>query len=125
MTVLVEPLLIAWFGHDLKVDATTETPPHLEEKIPLVQVVRISGADDGFRLDRPLVDVDVFAATRLAAAQLADQARASLRRLRWHGVFGGAVVTDVATVTGPRWLPYDNTAVRRYGATYRLAVHPA
>ncbi|MEE2055831.1 hypothetical protein [Nocardiopsis tropica] len=127
MSVLVEPLLIAWLTQDLnpQVEVTTETPPYLEERVPLLQVARIYGHDDGFRLDRPAVDVTAFAADRLAAARLAGRARDSVLRLWRHGAFAGAVVTDVAISTAPRWLPYDNTAVRRYAATYQITTHPA
>jgi hypothetical protein len=122
---LIEPLLIAWLRADLGLDARTETPAQLETRIPLVQLARISGGDDTFRLDYPVVDVDAFAADRLSAATLAENVRASLMRLQWHGVFQQAVVTDVVARIRPRWLPYDNAAVRRYGATYAFAVHDA
>lgn len=122
---LVEPLLIAWLDHDLALDTRTETPDDLQDRLPMARVMRIGGGDDTFRLDHPAVDIDVFHTTRLSAARLADQVRESLYRLQRHGAFGAAVVTEVATRAGPRWLPYDNTSLRRYGATYRLAVHDA
>lgn len=127
MSVLVEPLLIAWLSQDLSpsVPVTTETPPDLEQAVPLVQVARITGDDDAFRLDYPTVDVTAWAADRLAAARLADQVRDSIIRLWRHGAFQDAVVTSVDIRPAPRWLPYDNTQVRRYQATYHLVTHPA
>lgn len=127
MSVLVEPLLIAWLSQDLtpSVPVTTETPPELEKQVPLVQVSRIAGPDDGFRLDSPLVDFTSFEEDRLAAARLAQAVQESLIRLWRHGAFRGAVVTDVSITIAPRWLPYDNTAVRRYASTCALTVHPA
>lgn len=127
MSVLVEPLLVAWLTQDIPglAGVAPETPPSLETKLPFVQVSRLTGPDDGFRLDYPSVDVTAWAPTRLAAAQLAEQVRESILRLWRHGVYRGAVVTDVEIRPGPRWLPYDNTAVRRYQATYHLTTHPA
>lgn len=125
MSVLIEPLLIAWLTQDLTVEVTTETPPNLEARVPLIQVARIYGHDDGYRLDHPAVDVTAFATDRLTAARLAGRARESLLRLWRHGAFQEAVVTDVTISTAPRWLPYDNLAVRRYVATYHLTTHPA
>lgn len=124
----MEPLLIAWLSQDLSpsVPVTTETPPELEQAVPLVQVARIFGDDDAFRLDYPGVDVTAWASDRLAAARLADRVRDSIIRLwRHQGAFNGAVVTSVEIRPGPRWLPYDNTQVRRYQATYHLVTHPA
>ncbi|MGW9637436.1 hypothetical protein [Nocardiopsis alba] len=125
MSVLIEPLLIAWLSQDLSVTVTTETPPSLEARVPLVQVARISGSDDGYRLDHPIVDVTAWASDRLAAARLAGQVRDSMIRLWRHGEYQGAVVTDVEIRPAARWVPYDNTAVRRYAATYHLTTHPA
>ena len=70
----IEAVLIAWLEDTIEdVRASTETPPDLDDQLPWLQVRRISGPYDGYRIDRPTVDVDTFAATGPAAAALALQ----------------------------------------------------
>lgn len=122
----VEALVTSWI--EANIDGTramSETPNNLDELLPVARVRRIGGTYDGFRIDRATVDIDYFDASR-------DQAAAGALHLQWalHNLFdrarhGDAVVCRVETLTGPRPLPYDNTFLRRFGATYRITVHPA
>ncbi|MFJ5070252.1 hypothetical protein ACIQC7_27965 [Kitasatospora sp. NPDC088556] len=120
-----EAVLVAFLTADLAGPVvTTETDNDLQDHLPLVQVRRAGGGDDGFRLDRALVDVDVYAASRADASALARQIRtALLSRLR-GSVQPTAVVGLVATVSAPAWRPYENTGLRRVGATYEIYLHP-
>lgn len=100
----------------------TELPANMLDVLPVVQVERVSGGDDTFRVDSPVVDVSAYAATRGDAASVAESVRAALLSVLGVQV-PGTVVTGVRTTTGPRWLAYDDTNVRRYQATYQIFLH--
>lgn len=125
-SVDVEVEVIGWLQPQVgdSVVVRDELDNDLLNELPTVQVQRVAGDDDGFRLDRALVDVDVYAATRSEAADLSAQIRGwLLTELRGsttaHAVFG-----MVRTVSAPSWRPYENTALRRIGATYEIFFHP-
>lgn len=122
----IEALLVTWLEETIEdVRASTETPPDLQDRLPWLQVVRIGGPYDGFRLDQPTVDIAAFDSTGPAASALAAHVQVLLHEQLARAKTGTAVVTRVETVTGPHWVPYDNPGLRRYEATYRLTVHPA
>lgn len=103
---------------------TTELGNDLLNELPVVQVQRAGGDDDGFRLDRPLVDVDVYAASRLDAAAMSEQIRAYILRVLRGSTTAGAVIGRTGTVSAPSPRPYENTGLRRNGATYEIYLHP-
>lgn len=122
----IEAVVIAWLEDTIEdVRASTETPPDLDDQLPWLQVVRIGGPYDGFRIDRPGVDIDTFAADGPTAAALALQVQQLLHDQLARSTTGMTVFSHVETVTGPHWLPYDNPRMRRYGSSYRFAIHPA
>ncbi|MGW4422508.1 hypothetical protein [Streptosporangium sp. NPDC004631] len=122
----VEALLTSWIEANVdNLRSMSETPADLDALVPVAKVRRIGGPYDGFRLDRATVDVDVFDATRDGASAAALHVQWALHNLLARNKAGDAVVTRVETLTGPRPLPYDNTGLRRFGATYRITVHPA
>lgn len=101
-----------------------ELDNRLLEELPTVQIEVVGGSDDGFRLDRALVDVNVYAATRAEAIALAAVV---------HGLYltelRGSKATDavfgmVRTLSRPAVRPYENTSLRRVGATYEMFCHP-
>lgn len=102
-----------------------ELDNNLANELPTIQVERLpAGDDDTFRLDRALVDIDVYAATRAQAISLAAQVRGwmltDLPSIRTTtAVFG-----RVSTISAPGIRPYENTALRRVGATYQVYSHP-
>ncbi|MEU5976389.1 hypothetical protein [Streptomyces sp. NPDC047315] len=103
----------------------TELPENLLDVLPVVQVQRVpGGGDDGYRLDRALVDVDVYAPTRLLASQIAQQVRNELVVLLRGATTTRAVFGRVSTVAAPAWRPYENPGLRRSGATYEMFFHP-
>ncbi|MGW7350944.1 hypothetical protein [Streptomyces sp. NPDC054784] len=126
-SVDVELELIGWLqarlGDDVWVRA--ETDNHLAEQLPTVQVQRLpAGGDDGVRLDRALVDVDVYAATRGEAIALAATVRALLLIQLRGSKTANAVWGRISSEPPPAIRPYENTALRRCGATYQMYVHP-
>jgi hypothetical protein len=116
----VERLLVAYLGSTLSVRAVTDLPSNLGDLLPLVQVTRMGGADLQPTLDRPVVDIDCYATDRVGAYDLAQQVRDLLRLVLPGQLVDGVLVARVDTVGGPSWRPYDNTSLRRFGASYQL-----
>lgn len=124
-SVDAEVELIAWLQARVP-DGTVvrdELDNDLLGELPTVTVQRVAGDDDGYRLDRALVDVDVYAPTRGAAADLSALIRAMLLTALRGSVTDTAVFGMVRTVSAPSWRPYENTALRRSGATYEIFFH--
>ncbi|KOU30225.1 hypothetical protein ADK53_28855 [Streptomyces sp. WM6373] len=126
-SVDVELLVIQWLQGQLgsSVVVRDELDNNLLDELPTVQVQRLpAGDDDGFRLDRALVDIDVYAATKGDATNLAAEIRGLLLAELPGSQTGGAVVGRVRTEAAPGVRPYENTGLRRIGATYSLYSHP-
>lgn len=124
----VEVELVAWLIAELGpgVKVCTELPANLDQVLPAVRVQRITGAEDADgKLDHPVVDVDVFAADRGAASQLANQVRDLIRYSLRNTVTAASVFGAPTTNVGPRWLPDDNTSLRRFHARYQIPFHTA
>jgi hypothetical protein len=98
----------------------TKTPATIAGTV--IRVHRISGAARNIRVDRPIVDVDVFAADDATASSTARNAQSVLLSLAGTTVLNG-VIQRVSVVNGPRWLPEDNPNLTRYGATYEVMIH--
>lgn len=97
----------------------------LLNELPTIQINQIPGGDDdGIRLGRMLVDIDVYAATRVDAITLArDVHQWVTGELR--GSHGPTVVFGrTGALTLPAIRPYENTSLRRVGATYEIFCHP-
>lgn len=120
----VEAELVAWMTAAVQVRHLTDLPANLTDALPLNQLQRVGGDDDGLRLDRALISVDSFAATRQAAWQLARETRHQLLVNLRGAKTANAVFSRVATIAAPAWRPYENTALRRVGATYEIYCHP-
>ncbi|WP_372344751.1 hypothetical protein [Streptomyces sp. KL116D] len=120
----VEAELAAWLRGKLGVRVLTDLPANLGDVLPVVQIQRVGGTDDSFRLDRAFVDVDTYAATRQAASQLLSSARALLLSELRGAVTDVAVFTAARTITAPAWRPYENQSLRRFGATFEVFLHP-
>lgn len=123
-SVDIEIELVAWLGAELQVRVLTELPATLTDILPVLLVQRVGGDDDTFRLDRALVDVDAYAATRAEAAALAGSARGRLVAALRGTSTDSAVFGRVSTVQAPAWRPYENPGLRRIGATYEIYFHP-
>ena len=101
----------------------TELPADLGSVVPVIQVTRFGGSDDALTLDAANIDVDTFADTRDASRALAEQVRAAMRLHLPGYADNGAAVQSVTTISAPRWVPYDNTSLRRFVASYRITIH--
>lgn len=119
-----EVMVIGWL-RDRGMDARDELDNDLLDELPVVRVNRIpGGGDDGFRLDQAFMDIDVFAATSDAASALSREIRRLfLAELRGSEITE-AVIGAVTTVSPPARRPYENTGLRRHGATYSIYFHP-
>lgn len=102
-----------------------ELDNNLLDELPTIQIRQIpAGDDDGFRLARMLVDMDVYAATRADAITLARAVHAWATG-ELPGSSGASVVFGrVGALSLPAERPYTNTALRRVGATYQFFCHP-
>jgi hypothetical protein len=114
--------LRAFLGGDVVV--RDELDNNLASELPTVQVQVAGGSDDGIRLDRPFVDIDVYHRTRGEAIALAATIRGwVLTQLRGSAT-QNAVFGRTGTISRPAIRPYENTELRRVGATYEIYCHP-
>ncbi|MEU1663552.1 hypothetical protein ABZ547_08050 [Streptomyces sparsogenes] len=120
----VELELIGWTQARVDAVVRDELDNSLLDELPTVQIEAVGGDDDGFRLDRALVDVNVYAATRAEAIALAVTVHGLyLTQLRGSKTTN-AVFGMVRALSRPAVRPYENTALRRVGATYEIYSHP-
>jgi hypothetical protein len=102
-----------------------ELDNNLLNELPTIQIQQIPGGDDdGLRLSRPLVDIDVYAATRADAVALAREVHEWVTRELRGSTSATAVIGLTKGLTLPAPRPYENTALRRVGATYEIFCHP-
>lgn len=125
----VEDVLVAYLAERLPaLRVCTELPATLEQDLPVLQVLRVSGAIATRIHDRAFVDVNAYQATAIDASALARQAEAVLLSAVNATVTAdgaSAVLGNVGSVVRPRKLPYPNTNLRLYGATYSIKLRPA
>ncbi|MCX4816775.1 hypothetical protein OG601_47505 [Streptomyces sp. NBC_01239] len=102
-----------------------ELDNNLLNELPTIRFQQVpAGSDDGVRLARFLVDMDVFAGSRADAITLGRLVHGWLTGAL-PGSFGEtAVFGRVAALTLPGPRDYENTALRRVGATYEIFCHP-
>lgn len=117
----IELFLISWLQPQMPgIRWCTELPAAISQTT--VHVTRIAGANRSLRVDRPVVDIDVFALDHATSVSVALGIQALLKTAR-NVVTPLGVLQSVNTVNGPRWLPEINPALRRRSATYELYVH--
>lgn len=116
----VELLVRSYLAGILPGRVVTRLPGNLEEVVPVTRIMRGPGGDDGVT-DEPMLDVETFAGDRAGMWTLAEQTRQAL-----HGLAGaavdGALIDTVTTATGPVWVDYENPAVERAVASYRIGL---
>ncbi len=100
-----------------------EVPSNLVQAVPLVTVARFGGADDTATIDKPVVQLDVFASTADSAEEHGEDLRTAMRVKLVKRTFNGAVVGRVATFSGPQLMPWGLTNVYRVSARYQLTIH--
>ena len=128
-----ETLVAAWLRAQFSpTRVVVELPANLADVLPVIQVTRFGGSDDVITLDSANIDIDVFASaantvggasSRSAAETLSEQVRSALRLHLPGYAASGAAVQSVTTISAPRWVPYDNTSLRRFVASYRITIH--
>ncbi|MFG2352579.1 hypothetical protein [Streptomyces sp. NPDC048521] len=125
-SVDVELELIGWLQTRLGSDVVVrdELDNNLLNELPTVQVQAVGGDDDGFRLDRPFVDIDVYHSTRAEAIDLAKTVRTLVLTVLRGSQTTNAVFGRTETISRPVVRPYENTSLRRVGATYEIYCHP-
>jgi hypothetical protein len=102
-----------------------ELDNNLANELPTIQVQQIPGGDDdGLRLARMLVDIDVYAASRADAITLARDVHAWVTGELRGSTGTSIVIGRTAALALPAPRPYENTALRRVGATYEFFCHP-
>lgn len=106
----------------------SETPANMQTRLEggllFLRAVRVGGIDNRIT-DHAAIDCDIFALTYAAASDGAEILRGVLlgypHRVGSTNGTGGVVIDSVFTEIGPRELPWENGAVRRFGATYQLS----
>lgn len=116
----IERQVAEWAKARFGVQGGSQTPSDLELRLPFVRVSKLGGSRDDVT-DHPTVDIDVFASSRDAALALAEDIDTALKP-RTRLTPGGAIIDSVGTRVSPRLLPWDNSKIRRYGATYTLGL---
>ncbi|MGW7087507.1 phage tail termination protein [Streptomyces sp. NPDC054871] len=101
-----------------------ELDNNLLDELPTIQIELINGDDDGFRLDRALVDFNVYAETRAEAIALAAELHGWILTQLRGSSSATAVISRTGTISRPAVRPYENTALRRVGGTYEIFSHP-
>lgn len=102
-----------------------ELDNRLLEELPTIQINQIPGGDDdGMRLARMLVDIDTYHRTRAEAIALANAVHTWVTGELRGSSSPSMVIGRTGGITLPAIRPYDNTALRRAGATYEIFCHP-
>ena len=96
----------------------TVTPPNLDTSLPFLRVTRIGGPDTRF-IDTARIDVDAFDDLRADAYALAEAVRQRLLNVP-HIVAAGRL-DSVITDSGPHEVPWGDTKVRRFTASYSIS----
>ena len=125
-----ETLVRGWLASQFPTcRVVTELPAKLADNVPVIQVTVIGGSDSFITLDASNVDIDTFdvarggLSARENARNLAGQVQTALRLHLPGYAAGGGAVQSVSTISKPRWVPFDDTSLRRFVATYRITIH--
>lgn len=97
----------------------------LLSELPTIQITQIpGGGDDGLKLSRPIVDIDVYDVDRAAAIALAKDVHAWVTGELRGTSSDTAVIGRTGCLSLPAIRPYENTSLRRAGGTYEIFCHP-
>jgi hypothetical protein len=101
-------------------DGGSITPGKFDGHIPYIRVVKIGGSDNGVT-DFPTLDIDSFDVDRNDVRTRLEHVRTLLApRTRLGG--SGAIIDSVRMNTSPRWLPWANDSISRFGMTVSLGL---
>lgn len=102
-----------------------ELDNNLMDELPTIQFEQIpAGGDDGIKLARFLVDMNVYAATRADAFTLAREVHAWITGTLRGSTSPTAIIGRTGCLSLPAIRDYENTALRRVGGTYEIFCHP-
>ncbi|MCM8552343.1 hypothetical protein [Streptomyces sp. STCH 565 A] len=102
-----------------------ELDNNLLDELPTIQITQVPAGDlAASRLARMLVDIDVYAATRQAAFDLARETVTWVERELRGSTTSTLTISRAGVVTLPAARPYENTALRRVGGTFEIFCHP-
>lgn len=102
-----------------------ELDNNLVAELPTIQITQIpGGGDDGLKLSRPIIDIDVYAADRSTAIALAIEVHDWVTRELRGSTSSVVVIGRTGCLSLPAIRPYENTSLRRAGGTYELFCHP-
>ncbi|MBO2461186.1 hypothetical protein [Actinomadura violacea] len=123
-----ELIVIDYFTEVLDGVWSCNSLPPVEEfnaRLPIIDVTRIGGlrtADtwsDGYLIDEPTIDLDIWAATPESGATTAARSVAALAAMRGYRAHGAAA-GRVKDITGPRPRPEVSQNIIRLGVTATL-----
>ncbi|MER6809988.1 hypothetical protein ABT299_11965 [Spirillospora sp. NPDC000708] len=123
-----ELIVIDYFTEVLDGVWSCNSLPPVEEfdvRLPIIDVTRIGGlrsADtwsDGYLIDEPAIDLDIWAATPESGATTAARSVAALDAMRGYRAHG-ATAGRVKDITGPRPRPEVSQNIIRLGVTATL-----
>ncbi|MDX5563767.1 hypothetical protein PYK79_10930 [Streptomyces sp. ID05-04B] len=102
-----------------------ELDNNLLNELPTIQFEQIpAGGDDGLRLARMIVDVNVYAATRADAFALAREVHDWITGTLRGSASASLAIGRTGCLSLPAVRPYENTSLRRVGGTYEIFCHP-
>lgn len=105
--------------------ARDELDNNLANELPTIQITQVPGGGiTAGRLARVLVDIDVYAATRAEAFDLAREVVAWVEQELRGSTTSTMTISRAGVVTLPAIRPYENTDLRRVGGTYEIFCHP-
>ncbi|HEY6115614.1 MAG TPA: hypothetical protein VI172_06615 [Candidatus Dormibacteraeota bacterium] len=102
-----------------------ELDNNLLSELPTIQFEQIpAGSDDGIRLARFIVDMNVYAPTRAAAFTLAREVHDWITGVLRGSTSPTLVIGRTGCLSLPAVRDYENTDLRRVGGTYEIFCHP-
>lgn len=120
-----EALLVPWYAARVPARVVTETPSDLQTQVPLLRLAAVGGTTDPsapMRLRVIRWVIHSYAAGAPAAAELAEQAHAATMSALRGATLADADVTLTSCESAPAWVPYADTVLRQYVATYNAHI---
>ncbi|MET8694685.1 hypothetical protein ABZV65_19330 [Streptomyces bauhiniae] len=97
----------------------------LLDELPTIQFLQVpAGGDDGLKVARMLIDMNVYAPTRAEAFRLAIEVHDWITRVVRGSTTSTLVTGLIRCLSLPAERPYENKALRRVGGTYEIFCHP-
>lgn len=102
-----------------------ELDNNLLSELPTIQFEQVpAGGDDGLRLARMIIDMNVYAATRADAFTLAREVHDWITGTLRGSTSPSLAIGRTGCLSLPAVRDYENTSLRRVGGTYEIFCHP-